>query len=105
MGKKIFYTERDIEDLWRQGLTRLSIHDDVVLTDLAREKAAKLGLLLVAESPPANPPRPPSPAGPAVDDLRGKIKATVLARMGDQIPEALLEAIIPEVLAQLNLDK
>ena len=45
---KIFYTERDIEDMFRSGLTRLEVHDDVVLTDLAREKAVALGIALVA---------------------------------------------------------
>ena len=40
---KIFYTERDIEDLYRSGVATLVVNDDVVVTDLAREKARKLG--------------------------------------------------------------
>jgi hypothetical protein len=66
---KTFYTERDIEDLVKQGVKSLIVDDDVVLTDLAYEKARRLGLELLRErdQPPAAPVRPyiakiPSPA-------------------------------------------
>jgi hypothetical protein len=66
---KTFYTERDIEDLVKQGVKSLIVDDDVVLTDLAYEKARRLGLELLRESdqPPCAPIRPyiariPSPA-------------------------------------------
>ncbi len=80
---KVFYTERDIEDLARQGVTSLTVTDDVVVTDLAREKARRLGLQLIGErdsrpasaparpylsdvaSPAASAPAPPAAAGPA----------------------------------------
>lgn len=42
---KTFYTERDIEDLHARGVTSIEVHDDVVLTDLARERALKLSLI------------------------------------------------------------
>ena len=45
---KTFYTERDIEDRVQAGVSELEIDDDVVLTDLAREKATALGLRLKA---------------------------------------------------------
>ena len=38
---KTFYTERDIEDLAKRGVISLVEDDDVVLTDLARDKARK----------------------------------------------------------------
>ena len=45
---KTFYTDLDIEDLVNKGATSLSIDgDNVVLTDLAFEKAKKLGLRLI----------------------------------------------------------
>ncbi len=45
---KIFYTDQDIEDLIKRGITSLSICDgNVVLTDLAYEKAVKLGFHLI----------------------------------------------------------
>ena len=43
---KTFYTERDIEDMHAAGVTEIEIDDDVVLTEVAREKAIVLGLLL-----------------------------------------------------------
>lgn len=56
MSKK-FYTDQDIEDLFHSGVKSLRVDDDVVLTDLAFEKARKLGLL-ADDSPPAAPVRP-----------------------------------------------
>jgi hypothetical protein len=73
---KQFFTEKDIEDLYRSGKTSLQVTDDVVLTELAYEKARQLGLQLVsdrADNPPAAPVRPylsngssPAPAKPTV---------------------------------------
>lgn len=66
---KTFYMERDIDDLLRQGVKSLIVDDDVVLTDLAYEKARKLGLELLRtdDQPPGAPVRPyiaqlPSPS-------------------------------------------
>ena len=57
---KTFYTERDIDDLTRQGVRSLIVDDDVVLTDSAYERARKLGLELLrdVDQPPAAPIRP-----------------------------------------------
>lgn len=58
---KQFYTEKDIEDLVRRGMKSLQVTDDVVLTELAYEKAKLLGLQLIrdgADNPPAAPVRP-----------------------------------------------
>jgi L-fuculose-phosphate aldolase len=66
---KTVYTDHDIEDLARQGVTYLTLGEDDHLTDLAYEKARRLGVQLVsgrAENPPAAPVRPYlSPAPPA----------------------------------------
>ena len=43
---KTFFTERDIEDMFQRGTHSISITDDVVLTELAYEKAKKLGMEL-----------------------------------------------------------
>lgn len=56
-----FYTEKDIEDLVQSGVKSLQITDQVVLTELAYEKAQRLGLQLLSdrpETPPAAPVRP-----------------------------------------------
>jgi len=58
---KEFYTEKDIEDLVKRGIFSLEVNDNVVLTDLAYEKAMKLGMRLVRdrpENPPSAPVRP-----------------------------------------------
>jgi hypothetical protein len=58
---KVFYTEIDIEDMVKRGVLSLEINDNVALTDLAYEKANRLGLKLVRDkpdNPPAAPVRP-----------------------------------------------
>lgn len=69
---KQFYTERDIEDLFNSGTRSLQVTDNVVLTELAYEKANHLGVQLItdqADTPPAAPVRPyianGTPAAPA----------------------------------------
>lgn len=60
MPKK-FYTEKDIEDLFHSGVKSLEVGNDVVLTELAYEKAKRLDLQLIfdrADNPPAAPVRP-----------------------------------------------
>ena len=63
---KIFYTERDIEDMARRGEMTLVVGDNVVLTDLAYESARRLHVELVQphDTPPAAPIRRP-PGRPA----------------------------------------
>ena len=114
---KVFYTEIDIEDMVKRGILSLEINDNVVLTDLAYEKANRLGLKLVRDkpdNPPAAPVRPylaqqmsqkrpevpPEAAAPRVaeSDLQQRIRSAVLTRMGNQIDPALLDAIIQRVL-------
>ena len=46
---KDFITERDIEDMVKRGILSLEINDQVVLTDLAYEKANRLGMRLVKQ--------------------------------------------------------
>ena len=58
---KEFYTERDIEDLFQRGIRFLQVSENVVLTELAYEKAKGLGVQLItdrADTPPAAPIRP-----------------------------------------------
>jgi hypothetical protein len=106
---KVFYTERDIVDMHAAGLTRLEIDDNVVLTDLAREKAQDLGIALVPagqpdpypSAAPANPSSPPSPHSSQAE-LVARIKAGVIAKLGTDAYNDLLDQIIPRVLAQLN---
>lgn len=129
---KVFYTETDIEDMVKRGVMTLEVNDNVVLTDLAYEKANRLGMRLARERPD-NPPsapvrpyiaqtgaRPSSPAGgrqaptqaatgaatpPAPDskELHQRIKNAVIARLGSQVDPNLLDVIIRRVLGQTGL--
>jgi hypothetical protein len=117
MMPKVFYTEIDIEDMVKRGALSLEINDNVVLTDLAYEKAHRLGMKLVRdkpENPPAAPVRPyvvqqmpqtqveATPGvgvpPPHANDLAQRIHNAVVARLGSQVDPALLDAIIQRVL-------
>lgn len=128
---KTFYTERDIEDLVRGGVTSLIVDDDVALTDLAYEKARKLGMELLRENdqPPAAPVRPyianpvsrsasssqkkaVTPSGgltpvsvksiAGADDLQQRVYQAALARLGDSVDAKLLETIVQRVLKSVS---
>jgi hypothetical protein len=58
---KTFISGTDIEDLAAQGVRELTVDEDTVLTAVAREAAARLGVKLVAPGAAA-PARPASAA-------------------------------------------
>lgn len=113
---KEFYTEKDIEDMVKRGITSLTLTDNVVLTELAYEKANRLGMQLVRsqpDTPPSAPIRPylaqksaaqpsapvyPAAAAPTAPDLHARIREAVISRMGGQVDMALLDVIIERVL-------
>jgi hypothetical protein len=92
---KTFYTERDIEDMARRGVTTLVVSDDVVLTDLARECAMKNNIRLTK----ANPVHPEDD-GKA--ELIHRIKAAVIARLGSNVDLVLLDTVVRRVINSLN---
>ena len=92
---KTFYTERDIIDLVGRGVTSLEVNDDIVLTDLAREEAYKRGLRLVRASSRQS-------TDPAQDELIHRVKAAVIARLGDQVDAKVLDAVITRVVQGLK---
>jgi hypothetical protein len=114
---KEFYTERDIEDMFKRGVMSLNVSENVVLTELAYEKANRLGLQLL-RSQPDNPPSAPvrpylaeknavttTPAvvasvsiEPKEKDVQSRVREAVLARMGNQVDPELLDVIIQRVL-------
>lgn len=108
---KEFYTERDIEDMVKRGILSLQVSDNVVLTELAYERAKRLGMQLLREKPmepPAASMRPylSEPGKPARSEtaqasepnLSARIHAAVTARLGTQVDPALLDVIIERVL-------
>ncbi len=117
---KVFYTERDIEDLYHSGVTSLVVNDDIVVTDLGREKARKLGVELLKEydqpssapirpyitekkSPSAAPPLP-SPAGPPPTSrsLEDRVLESVQDKVGNDADPALLKTIVHRVLKSVG---
>ncbi len=126
---KEFYTEKDIEDLFQRGIRSLRVTENVVLTELAYEKANRLGLQLVsdrADNPPAAPVRPylseagtarpqpmaapvapamPAPQIPApgATDVEQRIRSAVIAKLGNQVDAKLLDNIIHRVVKGVGL--
>lgn len=94
---KTFYTERDIEDLHARGVTHLDVHDDVVLTDLARERALRLGVRLERIKPNAHPADAPN------EMLIHRVKAAVLAQLGGRwIDPDVLDAVVRRVVTEAS---
>jgi hypothetical protein len=130
---KEFYTEKDIEDLFQRGIKSLQITENVVLTELAYEKARRLDFQLITDrvdNPPAAPVRPylseaptrqavhakpiPAPVSQAATtpptstpsntgDVEKRIRSAVLARLGDQVDARLLDNIIHRVVKGIGL--
>jgi hypothetical protein len=126
---KQFYTEKDIEDLVQRGVRSLQVTDEVVLTELAYEKARRLGLQLVTnlpDTPPAAPVRPylaenkpvqtrpvtgsvsqavsqPQPSKPDTTAIEQRIRSAVIAKLGDQVDAKLLDNIIHRVVRSTGL--
>ncbi len=109
---KIFYTERDIDDLKARGVTSIDLTDNVVLTDLAVERAFKHGMKInrVEQSAPqatyspsvntyAAYAREARRENPSDAELKQRIRAAVLAKLNGQVDERLLDAVITRVLA------
>jgi len=127
MPKK-FYTEKDIEDLFHSGTKSLQVTDEVVLTELAYEKAKRLGFQLItdrADVPPAAPVRPylseknPLQAKPVTasvssnesqpkptqsgSDIETRIRSAVITKLGNQVDAKLLDNIIHRVVKATGL--
>jgi len=129
---KEFYTEKDIEDLFQRGIRSLQVTENVVLTELAYEKAKRLDIQLItdrADNPPAAPVRPylsqvstPSvsqtptigPVAPIAPtqptsvernttDVEKRIRSAVIARLGNQVDAQLLDNIIHRVVKGIGL--
>lgn len=111
---KIFYTERDVDELKARGVTSIDLNDNVVMTDLALERALKYEMKI---NRPQHVAAPQASFSPSVNlaasnvhtivqksdaELKEKIKALVLARLDGQVDVALLEAVITRVLAGMK---
>lgn len=70
---KQYLTAREVEDLASRGLTQIPIGDEVILTDVARDRAVALGVTFVRDflaeptpEPQASPPPRTLPSASSV---------------------------------------
>jgi hypothetical protein len=108
---KIFYTERDIDDMKARGITSIDVTDNIVLTDLALERAMRYEMKINRHEQAA----PKATYSPSVNltastvhttvarssdnaELRQRIKTAVLAKLDGQVDGTLLDAVITRVL-------
>ena len=111
---KTFITERDIDDMKARGITSVDVNDNVVMTDLAVERAMKHGIKIKRAEMSALPKAVYSPSVNLVAafprettsssdaEIIQKVKALVLARLDGQVDAALLEAVIARVVAGMK---
>ena len=109
---KTFITERDIDDLKARGITSIDVNDDIVMTDLAVERAFKHGIALQRATTGATPQASFSqsvnlaaafPRDTSSDaELVQKVKSLVLARLDGQVDAALLDAVVARVVAAMK---
>jgi hypothetical protein len=89
---KTFISAADIEALAEQGVRELTVDEDTVLTAVARETAAQLGVKLVA--PGANKPAPsekpglPATAAPVSGKPKGCQHGPITPGAGSSRPAA-----------------
>ena len=108
---KVFYTERDIDEMQRRGVTSIDVTDSVVLTDLALERAMKYEMKINRRQASSAPTAKLSqsvnlaissvhtiPERSSDSDLKQKIRSMVLARLDGQVDAALLDSVISRVL-------
>ncbi len=116
---RTFYTERDIEDMAKRGVTEIEINDSVYITDVAREMMDKLGIKRkVTSSAPASSSvlkspdvanlhnsAPASSNAPLTDsekqEVIEKVKSGVIARLGAGVDSAVVEQIVKRVVGKL----
>ena len=110
---KIFYTERDIDDMKVRGVTSLDVTDNVVITDLALERAMRYDMKINRADTTSSPKAIfsgsvnlvaayPREASASDGELKQKIKSLVLAKLNGQVDASLLDAVITRVLAGMK---
>lgn len=109
---KIFYTERDIDDMKARGVTSIDVAENVVMTDLALERAMRYEMKINRAE---NPSPPKATYSPSVNihaayqreapresasdaELKQRIKSAVLAKLDGQVDGTLLDAVITRVV-------
>ena len=108
---KTIYTEQDIDAMKARGETCVDVTDDVILTDLAMERAMKHGLKInragqaspkATFSPSVNTYSAYAREAPSDSEIRRKIKAAVLARLNGQVDDGVLETTITRMMQRMG---
>jgi len=109
---KIFYTERDIDEMKARGVTALDITDNMVITDLALERAMRYDMKI--NRPERAAPTAsfsgsvnlvaayPRTASAGEAELTQRIRLAVLAKLDGQVDTAVLDAVISRVISSLK---
>ena len=95
MGKR-FLTARDIDEHADRGVMEIQIDDNVVITDIGRERARERQVRIVRVPPGTVLPDHPPCENTPPDQLRQKVRAAVIAKLGSA-PENL-DVIINKIL-------
>lgn len=112
---KTFITERDVDDLKARGVTSIDVNSNVVMTDLAVERAFRHGIKINRaehNAPPkasfspsvntyASKPMERTPSAPDAEMI-AKVKSAVLARLEGQVDAVLLDAVITKVVSAMQ---
>ena len=112
---KTFYTDRDIDDMIRDGVTSLVVDDDVVVTDVARERAYKSDFKFIRENDiaPSTPVRPylseklvrktdEMDFNKAESSIEQQVFEAVSSRVGDSVDPVLLRTIINRIIKSIG---
>jgi hypothetical protein len=114
---RTIYTERDIEDMAKRGVTEIEVNDSVYITDVAREMMDRLGIRRKV-SGGAAPLNLSSPSGANSrsgassstgstlteaerEQVIDKVKSGVIARLGAGVDSAVVDKIVRKIVAQL----
>jgi len=120
MGK-MFYTERDIEDLAANGKRKIEVDGNVVLTDLAYDAAKRLNVEVIKlddKSPSASSLSNNDQSKPymqldavsiksaeQIQMIKDRVKKSVLERLDHKVDDALIDKIIEKVLKYTPFSK
>ncbi len=110
---RTFYTERDIEDMAKRGITEIEINDSVYITDVAREMMDKLGIKrkvtngapassgVLASPDVANLHKPATLTDSEKQEVIDKVKSGVIARLGAGVDSVVVDQIVRRVVGAL----
>jgi hypothetical protein len=83
-----YLTARDVEDLVARGIREISVHDGLILTDLARDRAVTLGVSLLHKN--GNEPSSVSRVVGTIPSMAPMIKGSYQAQTLPQKPQACM---------------